>query len=507
MTDLAVDPNTLVPGTYLTVNLLRGASSAGAQGLKVLILSPPQTGVGDLPVDVEARAVFSKEDVQVAQGRSLGYFAYQAIVAADPNAQVELISVTESLGAAATQTLTFGGTPTADETWEVKISGIVIQLSRAVGDSDATAKAAAVTRINGYADQIFALSSAGSGGVVNVTANSKGPAGNDVTITVKRTAGAGGTLVAGGSGNLAGGTTEPDFTTALATARREEYDYILPCVSNAEANGSGTNNVSRLMAQVDSVISGRMAKLQQVVVGSTSTTTAAMVGAIARNHTNLEHANFRNSQDLPCEVAGVEIGDRMQRRRRESNSNRVNQPLPYLRGSKSPTIDTLTDPEAQNALANGVTPIVYTANKTPMVMRSITTHSLDTTGNPDRRCFDVNEVDALYDYAKDARTAIPQEFQSPGEQVKIAKDREPGDEALPAGVVEERDIRSFWANRTLSLWVPKGVIDGVKFQASIDAGTYRGTQNADDDTQFDLFIPASVYKILAKIGIYIAKVS
>lgn len=505
MTDIAVDPSTKVPGCYLAVQLLRGASSPGAQGLRMLLVSPPQTGIGDQVADTEIRKVFSKEDIQQAQGRSLAYYAFQAVFANDPNAVVELISATESTGGAAAGTVTFGAAPTADETWEIEISGIPFQVSRRVGDAVTVARDACVVAGNKNVAKFFAVLSAGSGGVANITANSKGPAGNDVKIRVRRLAGAGGTCVLSGAA-LSGGTTEPDFTTAYATALQKEYDYIIPCVSNAEAVLAGTGNVSRLMAQIDSVVSGRLAKLQQAGVGVTSTLTAAATGAIARNHTNLEVVGFENTRDLPCEVAGAELGDRMRRRRSSSNSNRVLQPLNYLRGSATPDIDAPSDTEAQVALTSGVSAMGYTFNGQPMIIRSITAHSLDTSGNPDDRCFDTNEVDGLYDYAKDARTFLPQEFQSPGEQVKIAKDREPGDEELPAGVVEERDIRAAWVARTLDVWVPNGTIDGVKFQAAVDDGTYRGTQNVSDPTQFDLFVPAVCFKILAKIGILIAKV-
>jgi hypothetical protein len=90
--------------------------------------------------------------------------------------------------------------------------------------------------------------------------------------------------------------------------------------------------------------------------------------------------------------------------------------------------------------------------------------------------------------------------------VKIAKDRQAGDDPNPAGVVEERDIRATVINRIRGFWVPKGSIDGAKFDASVTDGTFQGNINASDPTQFDLFIPLVPYKILAKIGVYMAKV-
>src|SRR5690606_5171501 len=106
---LAVDVSNPSPGLYLTVDLLRGATSPGAAGVRALIISPPQTGEGDITVGTEIRPVFSREDVERAIGRGPGYYAYQALIANDPQALVDLIACAESAGAAATNTLTFTG--------------------------------------------------------------------------------------------------------------------------------------------------------------------------------------------------------------------------------------------------------------------------------------------------------------------------------------------------------------------------------------------------------------
>lgn len=91
-----------------------------------------------------------------------------------------------------------------------------------------------------------------------------------------------------------------------------------------------------------------------------------------------------------------------------------------------PSADTIGDQptanEAIDALDNEVSLLHYGLNGVIRVMRAITTHSQDANGNPDSRCLDCNEVDAMYDYAEDLRTALPQEFS----QCKVARDREEG---------------------------------------------------------------------------------
>jgi phage tail sheath gpL-like len=194
------------------------------------------------------------------------------------------------------------------------------------------------------------IASAGASGVVNITARCKGPIGNDIRLRTAITAGAGGTLPASGA-TLTGGTTEVDFTTALANLAIKEYDYILICASNADAqSASASSNPGRLATYIDANLSGSTAKLQQGLYGSTGTIAQAKTSAIARNHTNLEHVNSVSDESLPCEVAAAELGNRMARRRLESNANRTLQPLKRVRGSADPNGDQPTDTEAQDAL-------------------------------------------------------------------------------------------------------------------------------------------------------------
>lgn len=503
---LAVSPTNPKPGLYMTFNLTRGSNSPGTLGLRALIVSPPATSGGDIGIDTEIRTVYSKEDVQAAIGRGLGYYAYQALIANDPEALVDLVACPESAGSAATGTLTFAGSVTSDETWRVYIMGVPIDLSRAVGDTADTAKTNAISKINEKLDDICCVASSGGTGIVTLTFNSKGPAGNDATLRVKRLAGAGGSLTPSGA-KFTGGTTEPDMTAAYALVQGREYDYIEPCLSNAEAQSNSTSNQSRIEAQLDALGSGSKAKLQQAIVGSTGSIALAKTGAIGRNSAVMEHILLVNGESLPCELAAAELGDRMRRRRLESNANRVLSKLKRVRGSADPVGDEPLDSEAIDALNNGVSICGYNAQDEVIILRSVTTHSQDASGNPDRRCFDTNEVDALFDYWKDLRTAIPQEFLDPdGGQVKISRDRTSEDEDLPEGVVEERDIRAFIIRRTEAFWIPKGVIDRVKFDEVVASGELAVEVNDSDETQVDCFVPSKAVKILAKIGLYVAKV-
>jgi phage tail sheath gpL-like len=502
---LAVDPTNPEPGFYLTVDLLRGSTSPGAAGVKGCIISPPATAGGDIGIATEIRPVFSKEDVQTAIGKGLGYYAYRSIQANDPQALIDLVACAESAGAAATQTVTFGGAPASAMTIRFWIMGWIVDISWAVGESTTEIKDKFIAAVNERAEDLFVVASSGGAAVGTLTARSKGPAGNDVRLRYKILAGSGGT-VALGAGALAGGTTEPDMSTALTLIAGQEYDYILPCLSNTDAQTAGTSNMSRVEDHIDALDSGSDAKLQQAYVASTGTIAAAKTGAIGRNSAVMSHVLCVNAESLPCELAGADMGDRMRRRRREANANRVLTKLKRVRGSADPVADKPAGAEPTDAINNGVSLCSYNRQNEVIILRSVTTHSQDAGGNPDRRAFDTNEIDALYDYAKDLRAALPQEFLNPdGGQVKLAKDREEGEEELPAGVVEERDVRGFIIRRTQGFWVPKGVIDGPRFTSVVESGELKVQVNASDPTQCDIFVPARAVKILAKMGLYLAK--
>lgn len=494
------------PGLALRVNLLYGSSSPGAAGLRALILSPQATSAGDLGADTEIRTVYSADDVYTAQGRSLGWLAYKALVSADPEALVDIAGPADPTGAAATQTLTFTGAPSANETYKVKISGIVIETTWLVGETIQEAATKLAAAINRYADSVWvsAAVGAGPGYAVTCTARGKGTAGNDITLTARKTAGTGGTLTLGGS-KFTSGSGDPDYTVALALCAGREYDHILICCSNTDANSGSTNNVSRLGTHIDTYKTGFNARLQYGHVGATGTIAQAKTCTSARNDEDVQFICDVNGQELPCELAAQEMGDIMRRRRLESNANRVLQPCTSIvRGSNDIVADQPTEPERIDAINNGVSLIAYDASGAPIMLRPISTRHKDGSGNPDYRARDLNEIYALYDYAKWVRTAIPQEFQTPGAQVKVAKDREEGDDPLPEGVVEERDIRAFIVAGS-QYWIRKGVIDGTHFQSIVDSGELRVEVNESDATQVDIFIPARAFKILAKIGVYIAK--
>ena len=497
-----ISPSNPVPGLRLQVDLTSAPTSPGNDVLRALILSVKETGQGSLVVDDGRVTVTSASEVLAAIGRGPGYFAYKAMLANNPTALVDLIAPTASGGNAAAGTITFASTVTAAITYRLWIHGVQIDLPWLVGETPEQMKAKAVTLINQRSDQLMVVASAGSGGVVDLDARITGPSGNDIRIRGTLLEGAGGTVTLSGA-NLTGGTTEVDFTDALATAASREYDYIVVCTSNADAeSASATSNPGRVKTHIAANQTGLNAKLQQAIVVTTTTLANAKTGAIGRNAQEFEHLCVTTGEGLSAAVAGAEAGDRMRRRSLSfGNANRIGSRLVGVVGAADQVAATPTEVQALDALTNGVTPVSYDVSGNLFVVRPITTRSLDAFGSP-TTLTDCSEIDALYTVAKDLRSFLPVEFN----QVNVVRDQ-PEDgtaEDLPAGTVEERDIRAAIATR-MAFWTARGTVQGPAFAQAVADGTFQVNVNPSDPTQVDIFIPLIAVKPLAKMGVLVQK--
>jgi phage tail sheath gpL-like len=500
---LAVSPTVLGPGLYLTVDLLASVATPGSQPLKGVVIAP-KSSVGTLTNDTEIRRAGSAADGATAFGiGSPGNLALARFLEKNPTAIVDMISPVPSAGASATGTVTFTAGPVT-AAWNVlfTICGRQINVPWNVGEVLADIQTRGVATINQSSANLPVTASAGGAGVITLTFKAPGPWGNDATYSCVLQGGAGGAVGTAGA-NFTGGTTEPDFTNALNTLSGTQYDFIVLCCSNADAqSASATSNPGRLKTKINSLNTGLLAKLERGVIGLTGALSAAKTGSIGRNEQVLEYVMCINGQSLPCEWAGAECGDRMAAVAIDPAANRIGNTLENCIGSANIVADTPTPANIEDALGNGVAVVSYNAQGVPVIVRPITTHSQDSGGNPDRRVLDTSGVDGCYAVANDIKVSLPQEFPKAKISKNLAADADP----LPAGVVEERDIQSFLIQR-LRFWQSKGVVRKDLLDAAIAAGTIIVQVNATDPTQVDIVIPIAIFPPLAKFGVYMQKVA
>ena len=357
--------------------------------------------------------------------------------------------------------------------------------------------------INTLSDSL-PVAAASAAGVVSLAAKVPGAWGNDVMFSATIASGAGAQIQTSGA-RLAGGALEPDLTATLAKVATTEYQLILPCLSNADMeDASGSSNPSRIKAHMGRYASGLNARLQQCVLGATSTTGAALKAGVARlNDPATELVYCRSAQELGCELAAFEVGDRLKREELEyGNPNRIGTVFDGFLGPVDPVGEKLTDAEVEDLLNTGISPLNMTAQNDVYLIAPITTHSMDPSGKPDFRVYYVTEVSGAYAFARDLRSALPQEFW----QVKIVKDQPPGSEPLPNATVEERDVKAFAISRA-RFFQRRGVVRRDMLDAAIADGSLIVQVDDTDPAQVDIVFPISIVKPLAKFSTVVQKLA
>lgn len=498
---VAVAPSRKTPGLYLVVDLLGDPASPGSAANRALVMAP-KGSAGTLTNQSEVRQVFGPDDAATAFGAGTpGHLACKRLFAQYGLASVDVISPTPSAGVAATATQTFTGPATQNSSIRFRVHGRIIDVAWNNGESATTFVVRAVAAINAQGSDL-ALTAAANVGSIDYTAKLAGVWGNDILINASILTGGGGIAVTVNPAALTAGTLEPDFTTALGNVVTREYRRIVGVLSNADATlNTSSSNAARIALHIDTNETGNQAKLQVGVVGHTGSIANVQAGAIGRNNEAFEYVYGQNFEDLPGELAGADAGDALKFLDIRANYNRIDNEL-TLKGPRDTVADKLTENETESLLSNGVTPLdIRQATGKIFLVRPITTHSLDGS-NPDYRAFDLPDTDGMYSVAADIRTALPQEFRN----ASITPDLPAGQNRLPAGVVERRDVEAFVINR-LEQHVDLGVLQGDKLDASVGAGQLIVEINATDSSQVDIFLPLAIVKPLAKFGVVAQKIA
>jgi phage tail sheath gpL-like len=497
----AVASSVKTPGLYLIVNLLGSPANPGTAVNRALIMAPKSSS-GTITADTEVRQCFGPTDVATALGAGTpGHLAAKQLFRRFGLASVDVIAPTASAGAAATGTQTFTGPSTENSTIRLRVHGRSIDVPWLSGESVATFHARAILAVNALSDDLFVTASGASPNLL-YTAKVAGPWGNDVRIHASILEGGGGIGISANPTALTGGTTEPNFTTALAQVNTRQYRRIVACLSNADAADTSTSsNGERLAGHINQYETGLGALLQVGVVGNTGTIANVKAGAIDRNNEAMEYVYGQTFDDLPAELAGAEAGDALRYIAIRPNFNRVGN-VHELYGPRDVVAEKMTAAETEDLLQNGVTPIdIDSLTGVIFLVRPITTHSLNGAA-PDYRALDLPETDGMYSVFDDLRTAIPQQFPN----CSITEDLAPGADPLPAGVVERRDVEAFVISR-LNFWAREGVVNKTALDASVENGELIVEIDASDETQVNIFVPTKIIKILAKFSVVGAKVA
>jgi phage tail sheath gpL-like len=502
--EAVVSPSVKSPGVYLSFDLKGGAGSPGTAPLRALILATKSTS-GTITADTQLEKGVSVDDIKALLGTGTpGFLARKRLDEEYRLALVDVVSpAVNGSAVTATAAINFDGTITSAHTVRVWVAGRRIEFVWAAGESQQTIAERCRDKINAFGDEMpvtaaAAINGAGPSWDCTLSYRIGGPIGNDCRVYVQVIGGAGGTVAAPAGNTLASGAGEPDFATAITTIVGEEYDIILCCCSNADVqDGSASSNPGKVAADMALRSTGAEAKLQQQIVGATSTLTGIKTGTGNLNDEETQVPFCLEGQSLPSEWAGAEAGARLREHGINPAKNRI--ALAFrstLYGPFNLSADRPTQTEKEDALNTGVSIVSFTDSGTAFPVRPITTYHKDTLANPDARVLDVTVPTGMFAVLKDLRVALPQEYP----QKNLSANLEPGDDPPPPDVVEVRDVMAF-VNQRMRFWIGQGVVRRDKWEADVAAGTFAGNVNASDESQLDLQVPYDIIKPLAKIGV------
>ena len=504
----AVSSSVLTPGLYLPVDLVAGTASPGVGTLRIALMATQSSG-GDLTDDTEVRTLTGVDSAITAFGTgTVGHLAAKLIYQESPSAIVDAVSPAAGSGSA-TLDLTFGGAPTGSSTLDFDIMGRTFEVVWLVGESTSDIRDKVIAAVNQRTADLACTASSGGAAVVTLTSKVAGNVGNDILVkaTVRSQTGTETLTGAATHTALPGGSSDPDFTNALAALAGREYHFIVGCLSNADAiNVAAASNADRLYNHCNTYNTGKSAKLQQFIVGVTGNNLSNL--ATATPHAN----GFNNAKwgqaffcitgrSLPGEFVGFICGHRHYAIGLDPAANIINDAANGLAGSHDKIADQPTAAETEIATGAGISIIAYTAQDQEYIVRSVTAYSQNAAGQPDRRLLDTQNVDAAYIVARDMRDNLPVEFAN----AKIQEDAAAGEDPPPAGVIEERDIKAFIISR-LRFWQEEGVVDGPSLDTIIENNEIIVQVNSSDPTQVDIYVPFEVLQPLAKMGVYAARV-
>jgi len=426
------------PAVFQQLVFGAGIATAGNRPRYVLVFAN-KTSAGTGTVDSTVYTPTNAEEVKTLGGQgSEAHLMAKALFGAQPGALMKLILVTESGGAKASQTITVTGTATGSGDYELYIHGVKVTFSVNNGDSNTTVATAIGNAIGGKYDDLNVTKGVVSN-VVTVTARHNGPRGNLIKLRLVSPTTVSGTAIALGAAALAGGgATADDVTTALATAAATKYHYY--CTAQVDST-----NLGLFKTQLTTMLGPLIGKRQVSIHANVDTLGNATTLAQTLNEPLMQVLFHPTSEDLPCVIAASWAS-----RRSVAEGNRIsvnlslwNQSVVDLYGWVKPNANEssyMSDATAASALNVGLTPIqVRASDGHPIVVRSITTRSLDSLSNPDTRVLDTVNVTVPIAVADEVEAAMYSEF----ENCNLRDDEEDGDDTLPPNTTTPKHVKSF----------------------------------------------------------------
>lgn len=464
------------PGVMIALTLGAQPASIGGTPLKVLVIGN-KTAAGTMINDSQVYKPTSVDDAQAAAGTGSELALMTAAAMSIPGATVYMLANAPPTGVQASATLTIANAATGSGNYTIWIHGFKVVVGITSGQSLATIVTNVVNAISAKTANLCVTVSGNTGtGVITITWRHTGTRGNACTIRQKVDATVTGTTFTLSGATLSGGTGTEDLTNAIATIANGVYHRI------AVAQGDSTA-LGLFKTHLESQGGALVGRHEQLVFMTTASLGTATSLVQTLNEPLMQALWHPSGEDIPGVVAA---GWAAKRAVAEADAPAVNlsswnMPVAAIPGFCNPQSDPslyCSNSSATSALDVGLTPIQVAADGTTYVVRSITTHSQDASGNPDWRVLDTVNVSVPQAWADDLSISVPQEFQGKN----LVDDPADSDDELPNNATTPSRVQSFCYGRAQA-WEKFGWMTNVEADAALWAfnlaASSPGRVNAD----------------------------
>lgn len=416
-----------VPGAYVKVTLGVGVQSAAA-GAKRVMLFGNKTTAGTATVET-SYPVTSVDDARTLFGAGSELFLMcKAALDAYPAITLFATPITASAGTAATGTIAFVGTATADGAYVITVLDENVQVAIDSGMTATQVGDAVAAAINAKTD--WPLTAANVTGTVTLTARHAGPRGN--YLRARSTGTVPGITSTHIAGYLTSGATSDDPANALDAIAPTRYHVLVAPYQTATELGD-------FKAHVDNASGPLEGKRCRWIAGSIDTYANTVTVATTLNDSRGQIAWHYNGWQPPSIVAAVLAAETVEAYERDRAANTDGLRLRGLTPQPS-LADKPTFTEVNGALNNGITPIDHDGTLCHLV-RNVTSRSQNSAGAPDFAVIDVHYVEVADAVADDVVVNFANTF------AEFKLDTDVAGEVPEPGVATPNTVRDFIFSR------------------------------------------------------------
>lgn len=372
------------PGQYIEFNTRLAVRTLPGNPQKVLLIGQMlETGTAAPLVAID---IFSDEQAAVSFGRgSVAHLMATAAISSNRYLQLQLIGIPDATaGKAATGSVTVGGAATGSGTLSVWVGAARVDVAVNSGDTATLIASALATAITQQTQ--LPVTAQAAEAVVTLTARNKGQVGNDIILQAQSTAaGATATVTA-----MADGETDPDIAPALAAVFAAGHNIIAAPFSTQTALTALRNHLDETGGPLEMRGALGVAGWRQSL--STGTTLAGHINA-----GRITMAWHNGSVKLPAEIAASYAAV-------IASEEDPARPLNTLQLTALDVTALASRPgrnEQENALHNGLTPLVVGPGDRVQIVRAISTYTQDAQGVDDVALLDITTIRTL-DYVRKA---------------------------------------------------------------------------------------------------------